>query len=320
MEWLKVIVGLLLLILSADKLVEHAAKLAFRLKISPLVIGLTIIGFGTSAPEIFVAIISSLKGNEGIALGNALGSNIANIGLVVGITAILQPITKSTQTIKNELIALLLISFGIYAMLFFLGFSLWVGILLISILAVFLVWLIRTSKQHHEPADTSGLEKNHSSLTKILIGLFISLLILGAGSNLLVDGASQIALSLGVRETFIGLTIVAVGTSLPELSVSIIGIVKKHHGIALGNIIGSNVFNLTAVLAPIAFISQDMRISLLVKYQDFPIMLLLTVLFSLPFLLANQKKFAINRLGGVFLLCTYICYLTLLIYQAKIVV
>tara|TARA_R110002110_G_scaffold121431_2_gene297187 strand:- start:17508 stop:18470 length:963 start_codon:yes stop_codon:yes gene_type:complete len=317
MEWFKVILGLILLIWSADKLVEYAAKLAFRLNVSPLVIGLTIIGFGTSAPEIFVAIISSLKNNEGIALGNALGSNIANIGLVIGMTAILQPIVKSTQTVRDELIALLIISFSIFALLLFFDFTLWVGIVLILTLTVFLLWLIKTSKEHHDPSDISGLDKNHSSLAKMLTGLFISLLILGAGSNLLVSGAAQIALSLGVRETFIGLTVVAVGTSLPELSVSIIGIIKKQHGIALGNIIGSNVFNLTAVLAPIAFISPGTKISLLVKYQDFPVMLLLTALFSLPFLVPSRKKFAINRVSGIFLLAIYICYLTLLIHQAK---
>ena len=142
MEWFKVILGLILLIWSADKLVEYAAKLAFRLNVSPLVIGLTIIGFGTSAPEIFVAIISSLKNNEGIALGNALGSNIANIGLVIGLTAILQPIVKSTQTVRDELIALLLISFSIFALLLFFDFTLWVGIVLVLTLTVFLLWLI----------------------------------------------------------------------------------------------------------------------------------------------------------------------------------
>lgn len=326
MAWLEVIVGLFLLIWSSDKLVDHAAKLAFRLSVAPLVIGLTIIGFGTSAPEIFVAIISSLKGNEDIALGNALGSNIANIGLVVGITAILQPIAKSSesaQTIKDELIALLIISFAIYIMLFFFDFSIWLGILLITILVTFLLWLIKTSQRHHDKYDTENspeFNKNHTNIYIILFGLLVSLLILGVGSNLLVTGASAIALSLGVKETFIGLTVVAIGTSLPELSVSIIGIMKKQHGIAIGNIIGSNIFNLTAVLAPIAIIAPSTKLSYLIKFRDFPLMLILTTLFALPFLLKNQKKNAINRQGGILLLSIYISYLTLLIYQAKIVI
>jgi len=323
MDWLELSIGLFLLIWGADKLIEYAAKFALKLNVTPLVIGVTIIGFGTSAPEIFVAIISSLKNNENIALGNALGSNIANIGLVVGITAILQPIAKSSQLIKDEMIALLIISFAIYIMLFFFDFSIWMGILLFFSLIMFLFWLIKISQQQQAQCNETNIsefDKNHTSIYKILCWLFASLLILGAGSNLLVTGASQIALSLGVNETFVGLTIVAIGTSLPELSVSIIGIIKKHHGIAIGNIIGSNVFNLTAVLVPIALISPNTKISYSVKFIDFPLMLVLTCLFALPFLLKNEKKYILNRLGGTLFLSIYICYLTLLIYQARIVI
>lgn len=317
---LKIILGLITLIWSAEKLVTYSAKLAAQLGIRPVVIGLTIIGFGTSAPEIFVSILSSLSGTEEIALGNALGSNIANIGFVVGPTAILFPILKPSKAIKSEMLSLLGISFLIYGLLSLYGFTLWLGITQILLLFIFILWLIRDSQKHPEIVEIPDIDVKGANLWVLGAYILVCLVLLSFGAHLLVDGAAKVATAFGIREAFIGLTIVAIGTSLPELAVSISGVLKKQESLALGNIIGSNIFNLTAVLAPICLISPPQQVSNLIKYQDFPIMLGFTLVFTAAFYVRPKRVVAIGRKGGTALLILYICYLTLLINQAANVV
>lgn len=325
MAWLQIFIGFAALIWSADRLVGSGAQLAHQLGVKPLVIGLTIIGFGTSAPEIFVAISASLSGNAEIAIGNAVGSNIANIGFIIGFCAMLQPLPMPPDTIRKELYVLITISLLVSALITLFGFPLWLGAILLSVLAAFLYWLLKTSKQEAPPiALDEELEivqqTKKQPYWKLSLWLLVSLIVLIVSSKALVTGAVTIAKQFGVSEAFIGLTLIAVGTSLPELVTSLVGIVKKHHGIAIGNIIGSNVFNLTAVLSPVAFLAPFNTPGNPLLFRDLPTMMLFTLLFSFPFLKSKPNRHAVGRAFGTGLFILYICYLTLLALQSKIVV
>lgn len=314
MAWLQIGIGFIVLIWSADRLVSSSAQLAHQLGVKPIVIGLTIIGFGTSAPEIFVSINASLTGNADIAIGNAIGSNIANIGLVIGFCSLLKPILLPSECIKKELLILLIITIIISGLISLVGFYFWVSFILIFILAGFFYWLIHNQKQNKEiiEDDSNIISTKKEPYSKLIILLLLSLALLIVSSKVLVEGSVTIAKQFGVSETFIGLTLVAIGTSLPELATSIVSIIKKHNGITIGNIIGSNIFNLTAVLIPVSLISKSTNISTEVMYRDVPTMLFLTILFCLPTFGFKNAKYAFNRLGGGILFLLYIGYLTIL--------
>ena len=247
-----VIIGLAILVYGADLFVAGAAGLARQLGMPPLIVGLTIVGFATSAPEIMAGSVSAWQDKTAIAIGNALGSNIANIGLVLGISTLLLPIAVASGTLKREY-GLMLLSVLLAFLLMLDGYLSRIdAALLLMALVIFIsaiVWIARHSRrddplQAEFDRETAATATPVAALLKLLGGLILLL----AGAELLIRGAVYIAESFGVSELVIGLTIVAIGTSLPELAASIASIIKKETDIAIGNIIGSNMFNMLAVL------------------------------------------------------------------------
>lgn len=306
--------GFVFLIFSADYFVKGTSAIARNFGISPLIIGLTIVGLGTSAPEILVATIASLQGNTGLATGNAIGSNIANIGLVLGATALITPIFIQSSLLKRELPILLAASIGSYLLVIDGDLSRLDGFILISGLAAFLYWLARSAKQSKlESVDVLDVEfsdeiPNNIPNNKAFMFFLLGLIGLIGSSKLLVWSAVNIATLFGVSDLVIGLTIVAIGTSLPELAASITSVLKKEPDLAVGNIIGSNAFNLLAVFCVPGLIQPGAIDTLLIS-RDFPLMLGLTLLlFFFSYSFSGPSK--INRLKGAVFMLIFIGYLT----------
>jgi cation:H+ antiporter len=305
-----VLAGLILLVYAADRFVYGAAGTANALGVSPMIIGLTIVGFGTSAPEILVSATAALNGNPGLGFGNAIGSNITNIALVLGITALVLPLEVDSQTLRREFPALLLISIGTYLLVFDGNLSLLdSGLLLASI--VFLLGLlafIAKKRRRGDPIDAEYLEEIPTNVTVVkgFMWLAIGLVLLLGSSNLLVWGAVNIAVFFGISDLIIGLTIVAIGTSLPELAASIMSAIKQEHELVIGNIIGSNMFNLLAVIGVAGLISPGEFPPDAIS-RDMPIMLAFTVIL---FFMAYGWKGAarITRIEGGILLAGFVAY------------
>ncbi|RTR06081.1 calcium/sodium antiporter [Halomonas nitroreducens] len=300
---LTVLLGFLGLLWSADRFVGAAAATAWRAGMSTLLVGMTIVSIGTSAPEIVVSIMASLDGVPDLATGNALGSNIANIGLVLGITALVVPIPVHFSIVRKEL-PLLLGATGLA------GYALanghldrWDGLLLVVLLVFSLWWLFRADAP--DPADGEG-EIPDMRLARALLWLVATLAIMVASSRALVWGASELARGLGISELVIGLTVVAIGTSLPELAACVASALKRHHDLAIGNVIGSNLFNMLAVL-PVPALLQPGITDPAAAGRDYPVMLLLTL--ALGMLLLWQRRGRVTRLPGALLTLTYLAYL-----------
>ena len=315
-----IVAGFAILIWGADRFVDGAANIARNIGVSPLIVGLTIVGFGTSAPEMLVSALAAFDGLPALGVGNAIGSNIANIGMVLGITILITPLTVNSNTLKREFPMLALVMALALWLLWdqLLGFNdgliLFIGFILTL---VGMAWSAMKSSQTDPLQREFDDEYAKISMTtqqatiKFLIGL-IALLI---GSKALVWGATGIAIQLGVSELVIGLTIVAIGTSLPELAASIMSALKNEHDLAIGNILGSNVFNILAVLAMPGLIMPAAIDSELLQ-RDFSIMILL---FVLLFAFSKYVKAGrIGRIAGSILLLIYIAYNSLLAYQSTV--
>lgn len=309
--WLaELIGGFLLLVWAADRLVAGASATARNLGVSPLIIGLTIVGFGTSAPELVVSAVASSRGNPGLALGNALGSNIANLGLVLGITALIYPLRLESAALKREYPLLLLIMLVCLYLVIDLEYSHAEGWLLLAGLAALILWLVRLGLQRQptDPlADEFAAEIPSDVPTRVAVfWLVVGLLVLPISSKFLVDGAVNIAGMLGVTDTVIGLTIVALGTSLPELATAVTSALRREDDLAIGNIIGSNMFNMLGVLGIAAVISPVTAPPVLIA-RDFPVMFLMT---GLLFLMASDFRGPgrIGRRSGLLLLSMFIIY------------
>lgn len=313
-----ILVGFALLIWSSDRFVLGAAALARNLGVSPLLIGLTIVGFGTSAPEILVSGMASLQGNPGLAIGNALGSNIANIGLILGVTAILVPLAVNSDVLRKEYPILLIVSMASYVMLMDHELGRVDGAILLFGLftSMFLVIKIAQTRQKSDRLAQEFADEIPSDLStrKSILWFCIGLVILLIGSRILVTGAVDIARAFGVSDLVIGLTIVAVGTSLPELATSITSALKNEHELAVGNIIGSNLYNLLAVLAVPGLVSPG-PVAGEVLSRDMPMMLALTLALYLMGTGRNGKG-RINRLEGTILLLVFVSYQFWIYYQS----
>jgi len=303
-----IIAGLILLVWSADKFVEGSATTASHFGMPPLLIGMVVVGFGTSAPEMAVSALAASQGNPGLALGNAYGSNITNIALILGITALLAPIAVHSQVMRKELPILILVTA-------FAGWQLWDGNLsrmdAIGLMLVFVAligWSIYQSFRQPDDALAKEMtEEVHTMpLRKALLWLVVGLLLLIVSSRILVWGAVDLATMFGISDLVIGLTIVAVGTSLPELASSIIAARKGEHDLALGNILGSNLFNTLAVVG-IAGLIAPMSVAPEVLARDFPVMGALTlVLFAMCYGFRGAGR--INRFEGGALLLAFVAY------------
>ncbi|MBP9493215.1 MAG: calcium/sodium antiporter, partial [Sulfurospirillum sp.] len=285
---LAIILGLVLLIWSADKFIEGAASTANHLGMPPLLIGILVVGFGTSAPEMVVSAIAALEGNSSLALGNALGSNIVNIALILGATALISPIIVESTIIKKEMPLLMLIVVLIGYMLIDNTLTMLEGIILLTGFFLLIAWSVIMGLKNKRDAlakEVNAELKIHAmSLGTSLLWLLIGLVVLVLSSRLLVWGAVGVAKDLGISDLIIGLTIVALGTSLPELASSIIAARKGEHDIAIGNIVGSNMFNILAVIGIATIIKPMEFIEAEIFNRDWSIMAVLTfMLFLMAF-------------------------------------
>ena len=322
-----IVFGFAGLIWSADRFVLGASTTAKNLGVSPLVIGLTIVALGTSAPEIFTSATASLQGSPNIAIGNALGSNIANMGIVLAVTVLIKPIDIPLSLLKKELPALLLVSAACFLIFADLTLNIFDGLLLIVILGVFAwkMWQNIEEMEHTAATSTADAIINPEEVTEDFIGdmptlkalglLTFGLVLLIISSNILVEGARNVAIDLGVSELVIGLTVMAVGTSLPELATSITSALKGHYDLVLGNIIGSNILNILLVLPVPAFITPFVT-SPLVLSRDVATMMIITLGCAYFLYKRSRQGRQFGRFAGSVLLGIYIAYTaTLIIFQ-----
>ncbi|MDX9824794.1 MAG: calcium/sodium antiporter [Sphaerochaeta sp.] len=316
---LAVLFGLIVLVISSDRFVDGAAATARYFGMPSLLIGMVIVGFGTSAPEIVVSTLAAIQGNPGLAIGNAYGSNVANIALILGLTALLNPVQVSSKILRKELPILTLITLLSVGLLLDLEFSSFDASVLLLLLALLMVWTIFNGLKK-EP-DALAVEVDQAvpkplTLKKALLFLIFGLLFLILSSRILVWGAVEIAQLFGVSDLVIGLTIVAVGTSLPELASSILAAKKGEHDIAMGNVIGSNLFNSTAVVG-VAGAIKPFVIDGLVLRRDMLVMTLLTIsLFIIGYGFRKNRQGRVNRFEGTGLLIVYAIYTIILIRTA----
>lgn len=315
---LKLAAGFVLLIWAADRLVAGASALARNLGVSTLIVGLTIVGFGTSAPEMLVSAMASLQGKPSLAIGNALGSNIANIGLILGLTAIIYPLRVERMTLKREFPVLGVIMLATLALMLNLQFSRLDGLILVGGLAALIggmIWLGVTRGEADPVASTLASEVPQDMPTRTaVIWTVVGLLLLPLSAHILVDGAVALALIAGVTEAVVGLTVVALGTSLPELAAAAACAFRKEDDLAIGNIMGSNMFNLLGVLG-IAALIHPMDIDPELLYRDTLAMFLITIaLFVLIW--RRHGNGMISRPAAVVLFAGYIGYQALVIQQA----
>jgi len=314
------VLGLVALVLGAEWLVRGASKLALSLGISPLVVGLTVVAFGTSAPELAVSVQSAWSGQVDIALGNVVGSNLFNLLFILGVSALITPLVVHQQLIRQEVPVMVGVSLLLWALAADGGIGRWDGALLFLLILGYTFLIIRQSRQETAavreeyaesmPADGKAWDR-HWGVQTLLVLAGLGLLVLG--SRWLVEGAVAFAQYLGVSELIIGLTIVAIGTSLPEVATSILAALKGEKDIAVGNVVGSNIFNILAVLGVSSLVApQSLAVAPSMLSLDIPIMVLVAVACLPVFYTGN----AISRGEGALFLGYYAAYTVYLILQA----
>ena len=319
MTYVLLIVGFALLMVGANYFVKGASNISRLLRVPPILVGLTIVSFGTSSPEATVSIIAALNGNDDVSLGNVLGSNMFNTLLTVGVTAIIAPLVVKSQTIRKEIPFSFLASIVLLVLMadvFLQGYPGNVltrsdGIVLLLILAVFLYYVFEVARKSRSESECQHPELNEKDRNWLKNGLFTGggLVAIVVGGEFVVTNSTEIALSLGMSEALVALTIVAVGTSLPELVTSAVAAVKKESEIALGNIIGSNIFNFLFVLGTSATISPiGVNPSL---FTD----LFILIAFTILVLIFALTRYTIGRREGVFLALSYIAYMVYIIMR-----
>jgi cation:H+ antiporter len=312
-----ILFGFVVLIWSADLFVAGAASIAKNLGMSPIIIGLTIVSIGTSAPEILVSTTASLSGAGDLAIGNAIGSNIANIALVLGLTVLVAPLMVEQRCMKIEMPILLLATFGVFALISDGELTSFDGWLMISVLLVLVALLVRLRVGDAELSEEATGAMPHLTKGRAWVTFFFGLVLLVASSKALVWGAVFAAEELGVSKLVIGLTVVAIGTSLPELAASITSALRGHTEIALGNIIGSNLFNLLAVMAIPGVVATQILEPAAIS-RDYLMMTLLTVFLALAIFVSRKGSKAsaghayLGRIVGTMLVSFYVLYYCLL--------
>ena len=322
MTYILLIIGFLLLIKGADFFVRGSSNISRYFKIPPVIIGLTIVAFGTSSPEAAVSITAAIQGSEGISIGNIIGSNIMNISLIIGITAVIFPLTVNKTTIIKEIPFSILGGIVLLILLadtFLTGsqnntLSNADGLILLAFFGIFLYYMVEVAlknKNNGQNINNFEIEDKEIILKKEILFTILGLIGIISGGYLVVDSAKTIAINLGMSETLVGLTIVAVGTSLPELTTSVIAAIKKESEIALGNIIGSNIFNIFFVLGLSASIH-----SLSINSQIFVDLALMIVISLVLLVFSTTHKRKINRFEGSLLLILYFTYLAFILVRA----
>lgn len=313
---LALIVGLVLLVWSADRFVEGAASTARYFGMPPLLIGMVIVGFGTSAPEMVVSALAALEGSPGIALGNAYGSNIANIALILGVTALISPIMVHSTVLRKELPILMIVTLLAIGLIADLDLTRLDAVILLLVFGGLMTWIVYQGLKQKTDSLAKEMEVETAEkampLKRAVFWLVAGLLMLIASSRILVWGAVEIAQIFGVSDMIIGLTIVAVGTSLPELASSVIAARKGEHDIALGNVIGSNLFNTLAVVG-IAGMIHPFAVEPETLSRDMVVMGVLTVSLFLIGYGFRGRQGRVNRFEGAVLLLVYAGYTAWLI-------
>lgn len=320
LAFLAVVAGLVLLIWSAEKFIDGAAATSRWLGLSPLLIGMLVIGFGTSAPEMMVSVLAAMQGNPGLAVGNAYGSNIANMGLVLGFVALMAPLAVHSSVIRKEMPLLVIVMLVTGYMLLDGWISRIEAALLLMGLGVFITASIISSRgQQDDPLMaevTESLDSKPMSRGKSIMWTLIGLVLLIASSRLLVWGAVEIAVGFGVSDLIIGLTVVAVGTSLPELASSISALRRNEHDMVLGNVVGSNLFNSMAVVG-LAGVIVPIEAGREVLVRDWGVMTVMTLIMVLFAFSWRGRPRRINRVEGGVLFSMFIAYTA---YMVSVVV
>lgn len=317
---LMLIAGGVLLVIGAEGLVRGASRLAATMGIPPIVIGLTVVGFGTSSPELAVSISSALGGDSDIAMGNVIGSNVFNILAILGVTALVSPLVVHERIIFLEVPLMIFVSVLMYLFAFGGGVSRIEGGVLFILLLAYLTFLIRQSRKEAKDvkaeyeAEYSETDRTASSFARDIVFVVVGLGLLVAGSELFVSGAVEIAESLGISTLVIGLTVVAAGTSLPELATSILAGFKGERDIAVGNVVGSNMFNVLAVLGVTAIVSDGgvAAADAAVKF-DLPVMTAIAIILA-PVIFTKRE---VSRWEGALFVGYYVAYTTYLILDAN---
>jgi cation:H+ antiporter len=313
----EVLSGLILLIWGADRFVHGAGATARNLGVPPLMIGLTIVAFATSAPEVLVSVVAALRGESDLAVGNAIGSNIANIGLVLGVVAIIRPIELHSATLRREMPALLAVSLLTVSLFLDTYLSRIDGIVLLGGLVIVMFWLtrlgMRSSVSDPIRAEFEAEISNDTTTRRALFWLAVGLGSLLIGADLLVDGAVNIARTMGVSEVVIGITLVAVATSLPEFAVTVVSAFRREYDLAIGNIVGSNIFNLLAVIGIAAAIQPAALSPSVLSLHIFVMVAFTLVLFAMTYDYDGGGR--INRFEGVALVIAYLAYISFVVIQ-----
>ena len=314
----QILAGFVLLVWGADRLIAGASASARNFGVSPLIIGLTVVGFGTSAPELVVSAVAAMQGNPGLAMGNALGSNIANIGLILGVTAIIYPLQVESTTLRREYPILLAIMFLTLALVVDLNLTRGEGIVLLVALLIFIagmVWLgLRETDDDPLASNFEAEIPTDMSTARAMFWLLVGLIVLPFSSQILVTGAVTIAEAMGVTDVVIGLTVVAIGTSLPELAAAISSALKREDELAVGNVIGSNMFNLLGVLG-IASVIKPFAFEAELLYRDMMAMFVFTLLiFAMAYGWHGPGR--VRRSAGVLLLTLFVTFQVAVLWQA----
>lgn len=310
---LLLLLGFCALYFGADWMVRGAARLQGSLGLSPIVIGLTVVSLGTSAPELAVAVLATLQGSGDLAVGNVLGSNLANIGLILGATAVIRPLRVAERVVRREVPIMILVTLVLLPMMWDGVLWRWEGIILSCLLGIYLTYVFRRGRkapgrfvsEYSQFAQPGRIRKGRAVLPDI------GLLVVGAvallfGGKAIVESATFLARALEVSELVIGFTVVAIGTSLPELATSLIAAIRNQTDIAVGNVIGSNIFNITGVLG-VASAVNPIPVAGSVLKTEFPAVLSISLLMLLiPILPLAKEKFRIRRWGGALLLGAYL--------------
>ncbi|MFT4742106.1 MAG: cation:H+ antiporter [Yoonia sp.] len=312
MDWVYVGIGLVILLLAGDSLVKGAVNLSLRLGVPALIVSLTIVAFGTSAPELLISIQAIMDDVPGLALGNVVGSNTANVLLVLGVPALLATMHTSECATRNSYLQMIAAT-GLFIVLCFFGPFTWVtGVILLTALAAMLFYAACAANKHRKAAMTcddvvEGADPN-LGWPKIALFLVLGMIGLPLGASLLVDGSTSIARTFGISETVIGLTLVAIGTSLPELATTVMAALRRQADVALGNVIGSNMFNLLGIMGVASLVGN---IPVDPQFLSFDLWVMLAAsLILVPFVFF---KVDINRIWGIALTALYLTYLAVVL-------
>jgi cation:H+ antiporter len=302
------ILGLALLFIGSTLLVEGAASTAIMFAVRPVIIGLTIVSFATSAPELLVSLVAAVKGSGGISIGNILGSNVINIALVLGISSVIRPVVIKKQIIKTEIPYMFFISFIFWLLCLDSNIGRLDGIVLISLLIIFLIYSITTAKDKNNPIVLAN--PSNISILKNFFYIIIGIVMLSYGANFVVQEAIIMAGKIGLSQTFIGISIVALGTSLPELATSAVAAAKGESDISVGNVVGSNLFNICLVMG-IVGLFNPMTIDKTLHYFQFPFMMFICIVL---WLIAYFNQ-GISKKTGYFFITLFIIYILISYFQ-----